>query len=161
MTTPADSGDIAADGATHGTVSAAAFRFRRPVDVRFHDLDAFGHAHHTLPLIYFEEVRAQYWHEVAGRSGVAGIDYLLARASVQYHARIPFPARLTVGVRTTRLGETSFTMAYAVWSPSQDLLATGETVQVMYDYATGRSKPIPADVRDRVARYEQLSAAER
>jgi acyl-CoA thioester hydrolase len=40
--------------------------FRTSVPVRFRDLDAMGHAHHTLPLIYLEEARAAFWRELKG-----------------------------------------------------------------------------------------------
>lgn len=139
-----------------GAGAAPPFRFQRAVEVRFRDLDALGHVHHTLPLVYFEEARAAYWREVVGREGLAGIDYVLAGARVRYHERIPFPARLRVGLRTTRVGRRSFTMEYEVRSAGGgELLASGETVQVMYDYAAGRSQAIPAEVRQRIEQFER------
>lgn len=130
------------------------FRFRHTVGVRFRDLDPMGHAHHTLPLIYFEEARAAYWRDVVGREGIEGIDYLLAEARVDFHGRIRFPSTLSVGVRVSRLGTKSLTMEYEAAEPSGRVLASGSTVQVMYDYAAERSKPIGETVRRRIQDYE-------
>lgn len=135
----------------------AEFRFRRPIDVRFRDVDAMGNAHHSVPLIYFEEARAAYWREVVGRPALADIDYTVGEAELRFHERITFPARLTVGVRTTRLGNSSFTMEYALWDEAGAVLTTGRTVLVMYDYERGRSKPIPDDVRRRIEEWEGLA----
>ncbi len=138
----------------------AAYRFRHAVDVRFRDVDAMGHVHHSLALVYFEEARAAYWRDVAGQPGLDDIGYILAEVGVRYHARIRYPSRPLVGVRTSRLGTRSFTMEYALWLPSgtpgaEDLLASGHTVQVMFDYAAGESCVIPDDVRGRIREYER------
>lgn len=128
--------------------------FRYPVEVRFRDVDLMGHAHHSLPLIYFEEARAAYWREIVGHDEITDIDYILAEATVRYHARIRFPARLIVEARVTRLGGKSFAMAYELRSDAGDRLASGSTTQVMYDYGAARPKPIPHEVRQRIEAYE-------
>jgi acyl-CoA thioester hydrolase len=131
------------------------FRFRRAVEVRFRDIDVMGHAHHSLPLIYFEEARAAYWRDVAGRADVQSVDYIIAEFTVRYHARILFPDTLEVSLRTSRVGTKSFEMDYEVRSGAGELLASGHSVQVMYDYAAQRAKDIPVDVRTRIESYER------
>jgi acyl-CoA thioester hydrolase len=132
-------------------------RFRYRVPVRFHDLDVMGHAHHTLPLVYFEEARAAYWRDVVGRPTVDDIDYVLAEIRVQYKERILYPATLTVRTGVTHLGNASFTMAYQLTNEEGALLATGESVQVMFDYQTGRSMRIPEESRVRIESFEELA----
>lgn len=135
--------------------AAGTFRFRHPVEVRFRDLDPMGHAHHTLPLIYFEDARAAYWREVAGRPDVEAIDYIMGEFHVRYHARIRYPGHLDVGVRVERLGTRSFTMAYEVRDADGVLLASGRSEQVMFDYANDASVAIPAPVRERIEAFER------
>ncbi|HEX7091577.1 MAG TPA: thioesterase family protein [Longimicrobiales bacterium] len=135
-------------------------RFRHAVEVRFRDLDAMGHAHHTLPLIYFEEARAAYWREVAGRAGVEDVDYVIGEVQVRFHQRIRYPARLEVGARVSRIGGKSFVMEYELRSAEGELLATGRTVQVMYDYAAGRSIPVPSELKERILAFEGEIAGE-
>lgn len=132
--------------------------FHYPVDVRFHDLDALGHAHHSLPLIYAEEARAAFWREVVGRNGLDGIDYVLASIEVQFHEPIFFPQTLDVGLRVSRIGEKSFVMDFEVRNSDGRLFSTGRTVQVMYDYATRSSKPVPPEVRAALEQYADQNA---
>jgi acyl-CoA thioester hydrolase len=136
---------------------AAQFRFVYEVPVRFRDLDPMGHAHHSLPLIYIEEARAAYWRDVVGRQGLGEIDYILAQATLRFVRRIEFPATLHVGLRVSRLGGSSFTMEYEIRDEHGDVLTTAETVQVMYDYDSSRSKPIPDSIRASIAAFEKLS----
>lgn len=132
----------------------APFRFRHEVDVRFKDIDLGGHAHHSHALVYMEEARAAYWREVAGRPDLSDVDYILAEARLRYHARVLYPQRLTVGVRVGRLGKRHFEMDYEVRGADDALLISGATVQVMYDYAAGETKPIPGEVRDAIAAFD-------
>lgn len=132
-------------------------KFAWNVAVRFHDLDAMGHAHHTLPIIYFEEARAAYWREVAGQPAVDDINYVIAEMRVQFKQRIMYPASLTVRVSVTHVGNASFTMAYQLNDEEGALLATGESVQVMFDYNAGKARRMPDDVRARIESYEGLS----
>lgn len=130
------------------------FAFRTSVDVRFRDIDAGGHAHHTLVLVYFEEARSAYWSEVVGREGIGEIDFILAGCAVRFRGRIFWPQRLTVGARVSHLGRSHWEMAYEVRGEEGELLADGETSQVMYDYDRGRPKRIPPEVRERIAAFE-------
>lgn len=129
------------------------FRFVHHVEVRFRDLDVMGHAHHSLPLIFFEEARAAYWREVAGRARVEDIDYIMAEATVRYHARIRYPCCIS-RLRTAQIGTKSLTMEYEARTEAGELVAEGRTVQVMYDYGAGRSIPVPEDVRARILAFE-------
>lgn len=132
-------------------------KFSYRVPVRFHDLDAMGHAHHTLPIVYFEEARAAYWRDVAGRPTVDDIDYVLAEIRVQFKQRILYPATLTVRTGVTHLGNASFTMAYELANEEGTILATGESVQVMFNYQTSRSMRMSDEARKRIEEFEELA----
>lgn len=130
------------------------YRFQRPVEVRFKDIDVGGHAHHSQALVYFEEARAAYWREVVGRTEQGVVDYILAEATVRWHQRVLWPAYLNVSVRVPLLGRKHFVMEYLVVSEEGERLVSGATVQVMYDYLAAASKRLPPDVRDRIVAFE-------
>lgn len=130
------------------------FRFHHPVEVRFKDIDLGGHAHHSHALVYFEEARWAYWREVVGRSGVEAIDYILAEATLRWHRRVLWPARLDVGVRVALVGRKHFVMEYVVSSPAGERLVSGSTTQVMYDYAAGTTRRLSEEVRGRIEAFD-------
>lgn len=137
------------------SADAGAARFHHRVDVRFRDLDPMGHAHHTLPLVYLEEARARYWREVAGRSSLEAIDYVMAEVRVRYHGRIRWPGAVNIALRTARIGAKSLTMAFTITDDDGTALASGEATQVMYDYEGGHSVPVPDDLRAAIDAYER------
>jgi len=128
-------------------VHSTQFRFHHPVVVRFRDIDAGGHAHHSEALVYFEEARAAYWRQVAERPGLGDIDYIMAEAQIRWHRRVFWPQTLSVGVRVTRLGKKHFEMEYEVLGEDGELVQSGRSVQVMYDYEAQASARIPDETR--------------
>jgi acyl-CoA thioester hydrolase len=135
--------------------SAPSFRFRRTVPVRFRDIDVGGHAHHSHALAYFEEARWAFWIEVAGRPAEAdAVDYILAEARVRYHARILYPDTLSVGVQAVAVGRKRVELAYEARSGEGDVVLTGSTVLVLYDYAAGKSVAVPESLRRRLEEHE-------
>jgi acyl-CoA thioester hydrolase len=130
------------------------FRFVQEVSVRFRDLDPMGHVHHSLPLMYWEEARAGYWRTVAGRETVESIDYVMGGFTLHYHQRILYPGTLLAGVRTTRVGRSSFDMAYGLWADDGRLLSSGTSTQVLFDYDAGRSRPMDEATRRSINEFE-------
>ena len=130
------------------------FRFRHPVDVRFSDIVVAGNVHHSRALIYFEEARWAYWGSVVGRGSQSDVDYTLAEVIVRYHRRIHFPSRLDVGARVSSMGRKHFVMQYEVVSQGGELLVSGESTQVMFDYDSAGTIPIPEKVRAAVEAWE-------
>ena len=122
------------------------FSFWREVEVRFKDIDVGGHAHHSLVLVYFEEARAGYWHDVVGKGGVDEVEVILAEARVRYHARIYYPSTLRVGARVSKMGKKHFIMEYLATDSEGESLASGETTMVMFDYQAQRSKALSPEV---------------
>jgi YbgC/YbaW family acyl-CoA thioester hydrolase len=83
------------------------FRFRHAVEVRFRDLDALGHVNNAVYLTYLESARMAWWMHVKGRTDLAGLDMILARAEIDYRSPAVFGERLAVGVRCASLKRSS------------------------------------------------------
>lgn len=117
------------------------------VPVRFRDLDPMGHAHHTLPLIYLEEARAQFWAGLRGSTALDAIDYVMAEITVGFHARIRFPSNVDVALGVTRVGRSSFTTEFEIRDDDGVLLSSGSAVQVAYDYESSSSRSLTEQER--------------
>lgn len=137
------------------------FRFQTDVEVRFRDIDVGGHAHHSMVLVYFEEARWAYLTRVFGPQSATDPNHVLAEAGVRWHRRILWPQTVTVGVRVSAVGRKHFRMEYEVRAADGEKLASGHTVQVMYDYAAGRSQSVPQKIVEALSRFEGRPLTER
>jgi len=116
--------------------------FSVEVPVRFRDIDGMGHVNNAVVFTYMEQARSEWYRHLMGIKSVAEFDFILAHASCDFKRAIGFGETVVVTVTLTRIGVSSFAFAYEIRSKERDtLFATGESVQVCYDY--GNKKPIP------------------
>lgn len=136
------------------------FKFTHPIEIRYEDLDPQGHLNNAKYLTYFEQARIFYLERIGvfshGQSFLE-IGVILADVHISYHAPVHFGMQVSVGVRTSRLGNKSMTVEQAVLETgSGRRMATGEVVMVTYDYYKDVSIPIPDDWREKITRFEGL-----
>jgi len=121
------------------------FNYEHEIEVRFRDCDLLGHVNNAVYLSYLEQARFGYWQRL---SGSTSIPFILARVECDYRVPVTLGDRLIVRVAVLAVGQTSFTLDYEVLhARTRQVVATAKTVQVMYDYAAGRSIPIPDHIR--------------
>jgi acyl-CoA thioester hydrolase len=137
----------------------AGYRFFHPIEVRYGDVDAQGHVNNVVYFTYMEQARAKYLERLglwAGKDFLA-LGIILAEERCRFIAPIRYEQAIRVGVRTHRLGNKSFEMAYSIQDASNGAeLAEGMTVQVAYDYQRGESISLPEPWRQAIAAFESL-----
>jgi len=132
--------------------------FSVEIPVRFRDIDGMGHVNNAVFFTYMEQARSEWYRHLMGITSVAEFDFILAHASCDFKEAIGFGKTVVVLVTLTNIGNSSFRFAYEVRSKeSETLFATGESVQVCYDYKAKRPIPIPPAFRKKLA--AELKAA--
>jgi acyl-CoA thioester hydrolase len=140
------------------------FPHRLSIEVRFGDTDAMGHANNARFLTYVESARIAYWEEATGEPfglPTHGQEegMILAEIRLSFRAQVYFGEVLTIETRIGRIGRTSFTLEHRITAPEAPrgharLVATAEAVQVLFDYATGRPRPVPDAIVARLGAFE-------
>jgi acyl-CoA thioester hydrolase len=126
-------------------------RFSVPVDVRFRDLDAIGHVNNAVYLTYLEQARLAYWTKVSGLADVRSVDIILARVEIDYRSPVVLGESIEVSVRCASLRRSSCTLDLRLTERgSGRLVAEAQNVVVYFDYAAGRSRLIPEELRARI-----------
>lgn len=135
----------------------AAFPVVIKLPVQWGDQDAFRHVNNTVYFRWFESARIAYLDQI-GLSDLLEseqIGPILAAIGCNYRRPLTYPDTVHVGARITRLGTSSMTMEHRLFSEAQGVVAAeGDSTIVVLDYAQNRSCPIPAAVRQAIARLE-------
>ena len=133
-----------------------AFRHRTTIQVRFRDIDAFGHVNNAVFFSYVELARIRYLLDVLQPTEPFDrMPLILARVELDYRSPIAFGEEVTVETRIDGIGRSSFTMAHRMSAGGdQRLVGDVQTVLVAYDYAAARPMPVPDAWRDRFAEHE-------
>lgn len=122
-------------------------------------MDAFGHVNNTIFFRYFESTRIAYMRAIDSMGGDdAGFSPVVASARCDFLASVVFPDTVIGETRVSKLGNSSFTMQYQLVSRAQDkVVAKGEAVIVNIDRQSGRARPIPQALRQRMEELEGRS----
>jgi acyl-CoA thioester hydrolase len=144
-----------------GHTDTVSFEYTAEVDVRYTDIDTYGHVNNATYATYFEEARIDYLHDVVNcgeallSGSESGTGMVIANLEVDYIQPVQISDSVAVAVRVPRLGEKSFPFEYEVRT-EDGVAATGETTVVTYDRDTESSRPIPEDWRDAITKFEGL-----
>lgn len=133
------------------------FRFFHRLRVRWAEVDMQKIVFNAHYLMYFDVAMTEYWRALAmpyeeSMHGMGG-DLYVKKASVEFHASARMDDLLDVGMRCSRLGNSSITMTGAIFR-GESLLISAELIYVFADPATQTSRPIPAALRALMEGYE-------
>ena len=133
-----------------------AFRHRTTLQVRFRDIDAFGHVNNAVFFSYVELARIRYLLEVLQPGEpIQRLPLILARVELDFRSPIAFGEDVVVETRVDRIGRTSFEMSHRMTAgPDGRLVGDVQTVLVTYDYQVARPIPVPDEWRERFGAQE-------
>ncbi len=136
------------------------------IQVRYQDLDPYGHVNNALHAVYFESLRMAYWRRLAEELNLGPLDagdipgarYVIAEATVRYKAPIFLDDTLLGAASIRTVGNRSYAMDFELRvGESFDagrVVAGGESAQVFYDPQTDEVKPRPEWFLPAVAELE-------
>ena len=134
---------------------ARSYGFWAEERVRFADLDMLGHVNNKAYFTYAETARVAFlsasglWRPGHFRQNVVG------RAELDYLRELHFPANLRIGVRITKVGNTSFTIGMGMFN-GDVCIATAVTLMVRINTQT--RTPVPLDDEEKAMLKPFLSA---
>ena len=134
-----------------------AFRFLHPLRVRWAEVDMQKIVFNAHYLMYFDTAMADYWRALAlpyeaSLQALQG-DLYVRKATLEYHASARADERIDVGLRCSRLGNSSIVFEGGVFR-GDSLLVGGELVYVFADPVTQTSRPVPELLRSVLQGFE-------
>lgn len=127
-------------------MSAAPFAIS--VRVRFRDVDVIGHVNNAVYFTYMEQARTEYWMQLFHLKDLSQLAFIVAHAECDFKIPARFRDELEISIRTTSVRNSSFVWEYEIRnSANGEVMATGKTIQVYYDYSQQKSIPVPQDIR--------------
>jgi acyl-CoA thioester hydrolase len=117
----------------------------KEIEIRWRDLDPYGHVNHAVFLTYLEEVRDEWLMTAVGDDALG---YVVARVEVDYRRELTQKDdRVVARIRLDSLGTSSVrTVEELVVSESRELAADAKAVLVACDEQR-RPRPLTDDER--------------
>lgn len=119
-----------------------------PIEVRFSDLDAFGHVNNATYLTYLENARVAHYRQTVGLARPEDYKTVVVRIEIDYKSPIWLDSPVVCHVGITELGRTSLVYEYRLCSPDgQTEYARARSVHVVFDRAAQRTMPLDESFR--------------
>jgi acyl-CoA thioester hydrolase len=128
------------------------------IEVPYGDIDAMGHLNNVAYLRYLEFARQKYWLALRGTDDFWQIDFVVARAEIDYRSSAHMGELLELEIRVSRMGKSSFDFTYRLTGEDGRLVAEAKTTQVCFDWEARASKPLSAERRAEIERFEATFA---
>jgi len=125
------------------------------LEVRYGDLDPYGHVNNAVYLEFFEEIRISYWRALADLAGieeleagdVPGARYVIAETTVRFKAPVFLSDTLHGAARVSTVGNRSYAMEFELRTGDSfeagALAAEGSAAHVFFDPKTNEVRPRP------------------
>jgi acyl-CoA thioester hydrolase len=120
------------------------------LDVAWGEMDALGHVNNVRYVAWAETARIRLFEQLGLLTRPSDrIGPILARIENDYLEPVEYPARVTVGIRPERVGNTSISLLHQIWHAGDParVVARGRAVVVLIDYATQEKVRVPDDIR--------------
>jgi acyl-CoA thioester hydrolase len=122
------------------------------IEIRWRDLDSYGHVNQAVYLTYAEEVLDDWFRTKLGREPGTIWDYVARRTTIDYRGELRLADRVAVGsAELVRLGRTSVTAAVTLSAPDGRVATELELVVVVIDGEGGVARPLTDDERTALA----------
>ena len=134
----------------------ADYPFFATIPTRWMDNDNYGHVNNGVYYSLFDTTINQYLLGVGGLDIAAGpVLAFAAETHCQFLRSLSFPDVAEVGLRVGKLGNSSVRWELGVFKAREaDVAAFGYFVHVFVDRATHKPTPMPAPMREALARLQ-------
>ncbi|MBA4789370.1 MAG: acyl-CoA thioesterase [Rhizobiales bacterium] len=118
------------------------FPIRTHDKLRYSDTDRQGHVNNAVFATFLETGRTALLYDPVVPIVEPGTAFVLARLLLEYRAEVHWPGEVHIGSRVLEVGRSSVKMEQVIFQNGKRV-ANGETVIVMVDTTTRRSRPLP------------------
>lgn len=125
----------------------AAMEFTTPIEIRFSDLDAYGHVNNAMFFTYLETARVKLFQQHFGAFLNSDLMFLVVRAECDYRLPIELSDSLQITIHIEQLRHSSFEFSYQMHNGKGKIFAEAKTVMVSYDPKIKKPVAIPAGIK--------------
>jgi acyl-CoA thioester hydrolase len=130
--------------------------FKFPIHVRFRDIDGMGHVNNAVFFTYFAEARLAFFQKISNSTDFSTFSFILAHISCDYLRPVKINTQLLLEIWVKDIGSKSFGLGYRLADLADESIkyATGESIQVCFDYGENKSITVPDALKQKLIQYQ-------
>lgn len=140
------------------TIPDAPFAYRHevPLQIRFNDIDLFGHLNNSVYVQFLDMGKLAYFKQFmkGGFEHEASVP-VVANLNVTFHAPTLIDEKLSVFTQVASISKSSLVLDQRIVSSRGAVKCTATTIMVNIDPRTGESVPVSEEWRKALSEFEQ------
>lgn len=133
------------------------FRHILPIQIRFNDVDKFGHVNNTVYFQFYDTAKTDYIGTVCHGLDWEQVAIVVVRIEADFVSQIKAGDHIAARSRVVKVGNKSFHMEQDIIdTDTQEVKCRCFSVMVFYDLTCHKSMPIPDVWRQAICRYDGL-----
>jgi acyl-CoA thioester hydrolase len=117
------------------------------IELRFSDLDAYGHVNSAVYFTYLETARVKLFNDFFREVSQHGIFTLVVRAECEFKIPITLYDEVIVTLWMAKTGRSSFDLEYRLHDSQDKTYATARTTMVCFDSIKNKTVAIPDTIK--------------
>ena len=131
------------------------FRHILPIQLRFNDIDQFGHVNNSIYFTYYDLGKTEYFARVHPNLNLRKDGVVVVHIEANFLSPILGNNRVAVQTTVTEIGTKSMTLLQQVVdTETKEIKCTCKSILVAFDLQKNESKEIPEDWKETVSAYE-------
>lgn len=131
------------------------FKHTVPLQIRFNDVDKFGHVNNAIYLSFYDLGKTNYFGSICPNVDWEKDAILIVRLEVNFISQIFSTDQISVQTAVTAIGTKSFDLAQRVIDLETGIVkCICRSTMVTYDLIEHKSKPLTKEWVDAICEYE-------
>ena len=133
------------------------FRHVLPIQIRFNDVDKFGHVNNTIYFQFYDTAKTDYFAAVCKDVDWESVAIVVVKIEAEFLSQIKAGEHIAARTRVTKIGNKSFQLEQDIINvDTQEVKCRCLSVMVLYDLVNHQSMPFPDNWRHAICQYDEL-----
>ena len=134
------------------------FRHVLPIQIRFNDVDKFGHVNNTIYFQFYDTAKTDYFATVCKDVEWENVAIVVVKIEAEFLSQIKAGEHIAARTRVIKIGNKSFHLEQDIINTdTQEVKCRCLSVMVLYDLVNHQSMPFPSNWRQAICQYDGLT----
>ena len=138
------------------------YRHIVPLQIRFNDVDKFGHVNNTIYFQFYDTAKTDYIATVCKDVDWERLAIVVVKIEADFVSQIKGNNHIAGRTRITKIGNKSFHLEQDIIdTDTQEVKSHCTSIMVLYDLEHHQTIPLPDEWRQAITNYEELDGLSR
>ena len=133
------------------------FRHVMPLQIRFNDIDKFGHVNNTIFFQFYDTAKTEYFASVCEGVDWERVAIVVVKIEAEFISQIKAGSHIAARTRVVKIGHKSFHLEQDVIDiDTQEVKCRCQSIMVLYDLVHQQAMLLPDEWRHAISSYDGL-----